>query len=107
LLHGFTGHEDDADLGLVNMRSRIYDPRVGRFLSADPFVSGPLRSQAWNRYSYVNNNPLTLVDPTGFYCPQDPGADLTMCIYGSGRVEYAPFAIPFQSMSYDPSNNYG
>jgi hypothetical protein len=55
----------------------------------------------------VNNNPLSLVDPTGFYCPQEPGADETMCIYGSGRIEYAPFAVPFQSVGYGPSNNFG
>ncbi len=38
---GYTGHEGDDDLGLVNMKGRIYDPRVGRFLMPDPFVSRP------------------------------------------------------------------
>jgi RHS repeat-associated protein len=30
---GFTGHEDDEELGLVNMKGRLYDPKVGRFLT--------------------------------------------------------------------------
>jgi RHS repeat-associated protein len=36
---GFTGHESDAELGLVNMRGRIFDPRIGRFLTTDPLIA--------------------------------------------------------------------
>jgi RHS repeat-associated protein len=63
---GFTGHDEDAGLGLVNMRGRMYDPRVGRFLTVDPVVQSPLGSQSWNSYSYVQNSPLNFVDPSGF-----------------------------------------
>ncbi len=62
---GFTGHEHDDELGLVNMRGRIYDARLGRFLQADPFVQAPYFSQSHNRYSYVWNNPMRYLDPTG------------------------------------------
>jgi RHS repeat-associated protein len=64
---GFTGHDHDDELGLVDMKGRIYDPHTRRFLSGDPVVVDPVSSQAWNRYSYVRNNPLRSVDPTGFY----------------------------------------
>jgi len=60
---GFTGHEMLDDLGLVHMNGRIYDPLLGRFLSADIVVQAPGDLQAYNRYSYVKNNPLTLTDP--------------------------------------------
>ncbi|MDC0679024.1 RHS repeat-associated core domain-containing protein [Sorangium atrum] len=63
---GFTGHESDDELGLVNMKGRIYDPRIGRFLTTDPIVSIPSFGQSWNPYSYVLNNPLAYVDPGGF-----------------------------------------
>jgi RHS repeat-associated protein len=63
---GFTGQEGDDDLGLVNMRGRIYDPRLGRFLQTDPIVSHPHFGQSWNPYSYVLNSPLDFVDPSGF-----------------------------------------
>src|SRR5512141_343398 len=69
---GFTGQEPDDETGLVNMRGRIYDPKVARFLHVDPVVSRPLFSQAWNAYSYARNNPLRYVDPTGFD-PEEPG----------------------------------
>jgi len=47
------------------MNGRIYDPELGRFLSADPYVQVPEYSQNFNRYSYVLNNPLTYADPSG------------------------------------------
>lgn len=64
---GFTGHEMLDDLGLIHMNGRIYDPRLGRFLAADIVVQAPGVLQAYNRYSYVLNNPLTLTDPSGFF----------------------------------------
>ncbi|WP_437565852.1 RHS repeat-associated core domain-containing protein [Sorangium sp. So ce542] len=63
---GFTGHESDDELGLVNMKGRLYDPKIGRFLTTDPIVSIPSFGQSWNPYSYVLNNPLAYVDPGGF-----------------------------------------
>ncbi|MEO5731028.1 MAG: RHS repeat-associated core domain-containing protein, partial [Byssovorax sp.] len=65
---GFTGHEHDDDLGLINMRGRMFDPVIRRFLSPDPHVTNPLLGQSYNRYSYVLNNPTNLIDPTGFDC---------------------------------------
>ncbi len=63
---GFTFHEHLDNLNLVHMNGRAYDPVVGRFLSADPFVPHPTSTQSFNRYSYVQNNPLTGTDPSGF-----------------------------------------
>jgi RHS repeat-associated protein len=63
---GFTGHEQDDELGLVNMRGRMFDPRLGRFISPDPHVTFPLLGQSYNRFAYVVNNPLRFTDPTGF-----------------------------------------
>ena len=63
--HGFTGHISDAESGLVYMVARYYDPILGRFISADSIVPDPSNPQALNRYSYVYNNPISNVDPTG------------------------------------------
>jgi RHS repeat-associated protein len=63
---GFTGHEHLDAFTLVHMNGRIYDPAVGRFLSADPQIQDPFNPQNYNRYAYVLNNPLSLTDPTGF-----------------------------------------
>ena len=68
---GFTGHEMLSELGLVHMNARVYDPRLGRFLSPDGYVQSPTNLQNYNRYSYVLNQPLSLTDPSGnfFFIP--------------------------------------
>lgn len=65
-VQGYTGHNDDAELGLIDMKGRIYDPLLGRFLSADPLVSDAGATQPWNPYAYVDNNPLRDTDPSGY-----------------------------------------
>jgi RHS repeat-associated protein len=62
---GFTDHEMLPELGLIHMNGRVYDPTLGRFLSADSVVQAPGDSQAYNRYSYCSNNPVNAVDPSG------------------------------------------
>ena len=44
----------------------MYDPVVGRFISADPFIQSPDFTQSLNRYAYCINNPLSLIDPSGY-----------------------------------------
>lgn len=63
---GFTGHEHLDLFGLVNMNGRVYDPVLGRFISADPNVQDYTDLQNLNRYSYVLNNPLSYTDPSGY-----------------------------------------
>jgi RHS repeat-associated protein len=91
---GFTGHETDVETGLVNMGGRLYDPRIGRVLQADPpFMESPLWSQGLNRYSYVFNNPLNAIDPSGFMTehdhPEDEDVEVTESIDpGTGVTTY-------------------
>jgi RHS repeat-associated protein len=63
---GFTEQEELGIGGLVHLNGRIYDPLMGRMMSADPTIPDPLNAQSWNRYSYVGNDPLTFTDPSGF-----------------------------------------
>jgi RHS repeat-associated protein len=68
----FTGHERDV-LGndphtLDDMHARYYSPTVGGFLSVDPVIDTKVamtNPQAWNRYTYVRNNPTSRIDPDG------------------------------------------
>ena len=64
---GFTGHEELADVGLVHMNGRVYDPMIGRFGTPDPTTESPFSTQGWNRYTYVGNSPVNFTDPSG-YC---------------------------------------
>jgi|GEM_PF-3943519 len=58
---GYTNQEQLDSVGLVHMNGRVYDPQIGKFISADPVEGG-------NRYAYAYNNPLRYTDPSG-YCP--------------------------------------
>ena len=57
----FTGERFDSLTGLVYLRAREYDPRIGRFVTKDGagFVGGP------NLYIYAGNNPVNRTDPSG------------------------------------------
>ncbi|MDA1097154.1 MAG: RHS repeat-associated core domain-containing protein, partial [Chloroflexi bacterium] len=57
--------------GLYFYNARYYDSGLGRFISADTVVPGIGNPQAWNRYSYVLNNPLRYTDPSGHYSAED------------------------------------
>jgi RHS repeat-associated protein len=85
----FTAHERDfiapQSLGVDKdyLHAREYKPWMGRFLSTDPagYSASQGQPQSWNRYSYVLNNPLNLVDPFGLAaeCPTDNGAGTPVC----------------------------
>ena len=61
----YTGQEHDEETGLYYYNARYYDPAIGRFLSPDTVVPSVSDGQAFNRYSYVRNNPIIYTDPSG------------------------------------------
>jgi RHS repeat-associated protein len=101
----FTGQDQDTvtgstGTGIYDFLFRKYDPSAGRWLSPDPAgwsVVDQTDPQSFNRYAYVENQPLSLVDPNGeWYCfagtSSDGGgtASVTVCYpddsYGSNVV---------------------
>lgn len=62
---GYTSHEHFAEVGIIHMNGRIYDPLLRRFLNADENIQAPFNTQNYNRYGYVMNNPLMYTDPSG------------------------------------------
>ena len=67
----FTGQRIEAEHGLYDYGGRTYDPRLGRFLQADPLIPDAFDSQSLNPYSYVRNNPLNRIDPSGYFGVDD------------------------------------
>jgi RHS repeat-associated protein len=63
----FTGQQREINdaLQLYDYKARFYSTVTGRFLSVDPLMGSGNDPQSWNAYSYVRNNPLRLVDPSG------------------------------------------
>src|SRR5690606_6927932 len=65
--NGYTGHEMVNDFEVIHMGGRTYNPVLGRFMQADPFIQAPGNLQSYNRYSYVLNNPMSMTDPSGYF----------------------------------------
>ncbi|WP_445765912.1 toxin TcdB middle/N-terminal domain-containing protein [Rheinheimera sp.] len=64
---GYTGHKMINDFDVIHMGGRTYNPILGRFMQADPFIQAPSNLQNYNRYSYVLNNPMSYSDPSGYF----------------------------------------
>ena len=69
LYNGRYGVETGAN-GLYYMRARYYNPQIKRFINRDIIDGSITDSQSLNKYSYVQGNPISLVDPFGL-CAQD------------------------------------
>ena len=60
----FTGQRLDST-GLYYYGARYYDPTIGRFISPDTVVPDPMKPQAFNRYSYLREQPAEVRGPRG------------------------------------------
>jgi len=62
--------ERDDATGLDHTWFRKYDNKAGRWTSPDPSKESMSlgNPQSFNRYSYVENNPVNAIDPSGLFC---------------------------------------
>ncbi len=70
----YTWQQEVSVIGLYDYDARWYDPDLKRFVQADSVVPQPGNPQTLNRYSYVLNNPLRFVDPSGHAYEQSAGS---------------------------------
>jgi len=117
----FTGEEGTADTvsDEYDFLARKLHSSQGRWISPDPLGLGaanPGNPQSWNRYTYVLNNPLSLIDPDGLDCvylndngdaPEsiDHGSNAGEC-WGNGGYWADGFVAGFSSVrTFSNSNN--
>lgn len=67
VIFGYNGRDGviTDNNGLIYMRARYYNPAIRRFVNADVLHGEISDSTSLNRYSYVNGNPVSYVDPFG------------------------------------------
>ena len=102
---GFTFHTQLDAVSLVHMNGRVFDPKLGQFMSVDPIIGDMGDSQSVNPYAYVGNRSLSFVDPTGFQaaclpclCEAIIGTALNF-IFGGGAKPTPPPAISLPGQS--------
>jgi RHS repeat-associated protein len=79
----FTGQKENMEIGLLYYNARYYVPSIGRFASADTLIPNPTNPQSFNRYSYVDNQPMNYTDPTG-HCKNGRGVGIGTCQVDGG-----------------------
>jgi RHS repeat-associated protein len=92
--YGFNGKENDNEIynsegTFQDYGLRMYDPRLGRFISVDPLTS---EFPHWTPYQFAGNMPIKYIDLDGGE-PKDPGCD--------GDVADAPMTAPDACGNYD------
>jgi RHS repeat-associated protein len=114
----FTGKERDSESGLDNFGARYDSSYMGRFMAPDPVVITPERlhdPQQLNAYSYVRNNPLRLVDPTGMTLTVSGDTDQAthdLCLIAGDScdritVDQKTGTVSFNTEGLDLSKNEG
>jgi RHS repeat-associated protein len=91
--HKFATYYRDSSSGLDYADQRYYSSTYGRFLTSDPYRAsgGPSDPGSWNRYAYVQGDPVNLTDPAGLF-PADTQAYI-QCL----------FAAPYPTFGYGTS----
>jgi RHS repeat-associated protein len=90
---GYTGQRNITDIGLMDYNARFYSPTLMRFIQPDTIVPDSLRPQSFNRYSYVVNNPMIFIDPTGNHgrptngCYRNPNCNSSNL---KNKISYSP-----------------
>jgi|GEM_PF-959907 len=97
----YTGQQRDAESGLYDLRARMYDPAIGRFLSRDPTFGAITNPLSLNRFTYALDNPVGNEDPSGLClkaaCVAEGGA--AAFYYLGGAAATASAAVPAVSQA--------
>ena len=77
--YGTYKHDAATDLSYADQR--YYATGAGRFMTADPYKAsaGSGEPESWNRYAYVESDPINFADPKGLQkvCPETFCVDVT------------------------------
>ncbi|WP_312313315.1 RHS repeat-associated core domain-containing protein, partial [Sphingobium yanoikuyae] len=102
----YTGQIWLSEAGLYYYKARMYDPRLGRFMQADPIRYGG----GMNLYAYVRNDPLNLLDPLGRQScgPQSGfGPCSNQGSTGLGQLDGGLLTATFDMSDDPPGSDYG
>ena len=97
----YTNQLNQPDIGLYYYVARFYDPVITHFVQADTIVPGAGNPAAYDRYAYVQNDPIRLNDPSG----HDPSCLNTSAWCLSAWDAYGRWGSSFYNQS--SNNNIG
>ena len=90
----YRGYYYDTETGLYYLQSRYYNPKWGRFLNADGYVSTGTGLLGYNMFAYCNNNPVMFIDPSG---------NLLFALIGAGLLLFGTTVLLTSSEKQEPT----
>ena len=76
----YRGYVYDNETELYYLQSRYYDPKIGRFINADPFSSTGQGILGNNMFTYCLNNPVIFTDRSGNTCVMTCSGDINLFV---------------------------
>jgi len=96
----YTGHELDAETGMLYAGARYYMSALGRWTTVDPLADD---YPAWSPYNYSMNNPVNLVDPDGM-----AACDIELCGQNGSSITIETDAVDVSvDVSSLPGTDFG
>ena len=90
----FTGEQLDPNMGFYFLRSRYMAPEFGRFITADTFPGFIFDPPSLHKYSYANNDPVNMIDPTGQFSLASVSVSVSISsILSSIAISHFGFAL--------------
>ena len=100
-VYGFTGEERDTT-GLIFLRARYMQPRLGIFLSHDPADGDVMQPGSMSGFSYAEGNPVNATDPSGQAICLPPNHWVVEYDWSEGHEEEVWKCVPWGSGSTQP-----
>ena len=102
--YGYTGQIREGDIYFFN--ARYYDPAIGRFMQAGTIVPMATQgTQAFDRYAYVNNNPLRYTDPSGNKACDDYYG-YNCGVYNASTINYKQLVKNLYGVVFNPKTPF-
>jgi RHS repeat-associated protein len=113
-IFGFSGEQVDSYTGLIYLRARYMQPRLGIFLARDPWSGDVMQPGSMNGWNFVEGNPINRTDPSGRFSavaiantvlhgPTLAGIDRSEWAFASMGDHYGWISLLLDA---DESNNY-
>ena len=100
----YRGEQYDTDLGLYYLRARYFNPVTGRFLSRDPGQGNAQDPLAQHKYLYAQDDPVDLIDPTGWQAQSSGGCNGAITPEAGGYLHFSigPLLFPQVALPKPP-----
>ncbi|HEY5958768.1 MAG TPA: RHS repeat-associated core domain-containing protein, partial [Polyangiaceae bacterium] len=103
--YGFTGKEEDVEVGLTYFGKRYLSAQLGRWVSADPLAVHAPGKADFNLYAYVSGSLLSDTDPLGL-CGYNDSCENVATSTTNGEAVDAFGRTSTESNSQNATQNY-